>query len=102
MDFYIQLTQFFGFMAIDPRICLKMVKYAIFSTFWVSDGKNYPKVPVYPENFGTENLAHFFMLFYIYCYNAISFCDFKTHSDPPGAPLGPLGAPLTPVCHPEP
>ena len=61
-----------------------------------------PKVTVYPENFGTENLAHFFMLFYIYCYNAISFCDFKTHSDPPGAPLGPPGVPLTPVCHPEP
>ena len=59
---------------LTPPICLEMPKCAIFSTFWVSGGKNHPKVEVRREKFNIGNFPHsFFMAFYICWDYVISF-----------------------------
>ena len=57
-----------------PPIWLETQKCAIFSTFWVSGGKNHPKVEVQSEKNFIGNFPHlFFMAFYICWDYVISF-----------------------------
>ena len=73
MTHYILRSTFFWAHPAPP-ILLETQKCAIFSTFWVSGGKNHPKVGVHCEKFNIGNVAQIFFGDFYICWNyVISF-----------------------------
>ena len=73
MTHYILRSTFFWAHP-TPPIWLETQKCAIFSTFWVSGGKNHPKVEVRREKFNIENFPHIFFMAFCICWDyVISF-----------------------------
>ena len=62
MTHYILRPTFFWAHPTPPIcLCLETQKCAIFSTFWVSGGKNHPKVEVCREKFNIGKFPHIFL-----------------------------------------